>query len=103
MSTEDKEPRLILNRPQLLALARELGVRPDWHEPDEQGLEAIVFGEEFDNAGFWGRSFRESILSRHPKHRLSEEMNIMLVKDGKPIAEINLASLFAMACGCEGT
>ena len=96
MSTDD-EIIHINSQAALRALARELGVRHDWHEPDEQALEAVCFGDDFDNAGFWGRRFREEQPSL--RFRLAEEMNVMLVHEGKPIAEINLASLFAMACG----
>lgn len=96
MSTDDKIVH-INSQAALRALARELRVRHDWHEPDEQDLEAVCFGDDFDNAGFWGRDFREELIVK--KFRLVEEMNVMLVHRGKPIAEINLASLFAMACG----
>ena len=82
----------------LKALAKELGLRDDWHEPDNHELEAVCFGERFDNAGFWGRSVRETIADGHLP-QCSQEMSVMLVHDGKPIAEINLASLFSMACG----
>ena len=39
---------------QIARLAQRLGVRPDWHEPDEQEVTARVFGVLFDNAGFYG-------------------------------------------------
>jgi hypothetical protein len=45
--------KIITDRAEFAALARELGVRPDWHEPDEQGVRARVEGLSFDNAGFW--------------------------------------------------
>ena len=62
----------INSRGALRALARELRVRHDWHEPDEQNLEAVCFGDDFDNAGFWGRDFRERQIRQ--KFRLAEEM-----------------------------
>lgn len=92
-----KKTLRINNQAELRALARNLQLRHDWHEPDEQGLEAIVFGDSFDNAGFWGREYREDAGRR--EFIGTEEMSVMLVHDGKPIAEVNLASLFAMACG----
>ena len=91
------EIKHILCREDLWKLAQELGLRSDWHEPGEQEVEAICFGEDFDNAGFWGRRFRKDQIDRH--FRISEEMNVMLVHRGKPVAEINLATLFAIACG----
>ena len=92
-----KKTLRINSQKKLRELAQRLGVRHDWHEPDNQDVEAICFGEKFDNAGFWGREYRDELTRL--KFRGTEEMSVMLVKDGKPIAEINLASLFAMACG----
>lgn len=86
----------IHRRGQLRLLMKELGLRWDWHEPDEQGVEAIVFGDAFDNAGFWGRRFRKNVIDG--KQFCQEEMNVLLVKDDKPVAEINLATLFSWAC-----
>jgi hypothetical protein len=82
---------------QLRQLARELGVRSDWHEPDGQGLTAKVHGTDFDNAGFWGHWKGE--LNTYGEGR--QEIWIELLKDGEPVAEINLATLLAMACGQE--
>jgi len=61
--------------------AEYLGVRDDWHEPDEQEVDAYVDGKRFDNAGVAG------------------EIVVTLFKDEKPIAEVNLATLFAIASG----
>ena len=85
----------VQTRQELVDLARELGVRPDWYEPDEQGLEARVKGTYFDNAGFWGRAYV-------PRHRdMATELYVTLVHEGQPVAEVNLATLFAFACGYE--
>lgn len=62
-------------------LAKEYGVRSDWHEPDEQGLRAFIIGNHLDNAG------------------CGPEYQIILVKDGKASVRINLATLLAFACG----
>ncbi len=87
----------VRSRADLLDLARELGVRPDWHEPDNEDVEAIVFGDTFDNAGFWGRRFR--LEKKQGFLSADEEMNVLLVKNGEPVAEVNLATLFSWACG----
>ena len=85
-------------RKELTDLARELRVRDNWHEPDEQEVTARVHGDSFDNAGFWG----------HWKGELDtfgdgqQEMWVELFKDGQPVAEINLATLLAFATGYEG-
>lgn len=76
----------ISKRNDLVKLARQLKVRPDWHEPDEQEVTATMHGQTFNNAGFWG------IGSNH-----KWEMYVTLYKDGKPVAEVNLATLFAWA------
>lgn len=81
------------SRDQLIALARRLRVRPDWHEPDEQELTAEFHGDSFDNAGFWGHYKDE--LNTFGEGR--QEMWIELFRDGEPVAEINLATLLAWA------
>jgi hypothetical protein len=92
----------ILERDELRRLARELGVRPDWHEPDEQNVGAKVYGTSFDNAGFWGYRADQS---PHPD---VEELHVILWRtrydemtdrreDVEPIAAINLATLLAWA------
>ena len=49
-----ERPILIDNRDDLVFFASEIGMRLDWHEPDEQDLTALVFGQSFDNAGRLG-------------------------------------------------
>lgn len=84
----------INTRTELTELAKELGVRPDWHEPDEQKVTAKVtakvHGTMFDNAGFW------------PAGQLTStnlEQHVIIKQDGKPVAAVNLATLFAWATG----
>jgi len=80
----------INTRAQLVALAQELGVRPDWHEPE---VTATAHGVSFDNAGFWGEA-----RSRYMSH---EEQHVVLYKEGRAVAAVNLATLFAWATGWE--
>lgn len=97
--------RKITTRAELVKLARELGVRPDWHEPDEQDLHATVVGKSFDNADFWG------LDPRDPKSGGPEvELHVILwhgeLVDGlwkkhQIVATVNLATLFAWATGHE--
>ena len=86
--------RLIRKRSQLLELAKELGVRPDWHEPDEQEVTATTHGVSFDNAGFWDKTYRSTVDNYNYTER-----HVTLYKDGKPVAKVNLATLFAWATG----
>lgn len=82
--------KLIQTRDELRELAKDLGVRPDWHEPDEQGVTAVVYGHQFDNAGFWpldGIYTRAEILEQHA----------VLIRSGVAVAAVNLATLFAWA------
>lgn len=79
---------------QLKEVAAVLGVRPDWHEPDEQEVTAHVGGHCFDNAGFWP----EATCSQDLRDAKATEMYVELRKEGLPLAIINLATLFAMAC-----
>lgn len=81
----------ITTRAELADLAVELGVMPDWHEPGEVNVKAAVFGESFDNAGFWGDD--RAIGEPH------EEMHVIIKQDGKPVGAVNLATLFAWATG----
>jgi hypothetical protein len=88
----------VMTREQLDAVAAVLGVRPDWHEPDEQQVTAQVHGTDFDNAGFWGHGPRGE-LATYGEGR--QELWIELFQDGKPVAEVNLATLLAWATGYE--
>lgn len=92
--------RRINSRGELMALARQLNVRPDWHEPDEQEVGASVGGHSFDNAGFWGADTETEWRQRHGNTD-GVELYVQLTKDGEPVAEVNLATLFAWATGHE--
>jgi len=73
--------REIKTKKQLQQLAKDLNVREDWHEPDEQDVSVAIDGERFDNAGIDG------------------EINVYIIRDERLIARVNLATLFAFACG----
>lgn len=85
----------ITAKAELVELARELGVGDNWHEPDEQGVTATTHGRTFDNAGFWGETHRAS-----DGHNFTERY-VTLHKSGRPVAVVNLATLFAWATGLE--
>ena len=90
----------IVSRTELQEVAAQLGVRPDWHEPDEQEVTAHVFGHSFDNAGFWPADpLRQPYSRATDPDSESLEMYVELRKAGLPVGQINLATLFAMACG----
>jgi hypothetical protein len=84
----------IQQRHQLIQLADDLGVRPDWHEPDEQEVSALCVGDDFDNAGFWpaGRGFRGPSGKGE-----TTEKHVIIWKGGQAVAAVNLASLLAWA------
>jgi len=100
--------KLITDRAELVELARELGVRPDWHEPDEQRLSARVEGETFDNAGWWPTY---ATMRFNPYRDTRQvEMHVILYRESdgcdecsagerEPVAAINLATLLSWACG----
>lgn len=90
-----KPIKRITRRAELLALAKELGVNADWHEPDNQDVEAAVLGSNFDNCGTWGPGCDV------PESASYRELSVMLYQDGTPVAEVNLATLFAWATGYE--
>ena len=86
----------VTERGQLSKVATFLGVRDDWHEPDEYEVTAEVRGTTFDNAGLWGETRpRDPFLPWVS----SEELHVVLKQDGEPVAEVNLADLFAWATG----
>jgi hypothetical protein len=95
----------IITRAELVELARELKMRPDWHEPDEQEVTAKVRGGSFDNAGSWGEGdflAWTGMYGARPRLEESLELWVILYQDGQPVAEVNLATLFAWATGFEG-
>ena len=67
----------------LREFAEEHEIRPDWHEPDEQGITAEVVGDHLDNA--FGNS------------GTSGELVVDLYVEGKLKCSINLATLLALA------
>lgn len=81
----------INSKEDLYMVAQALGVRRDWHEPDEQDVTAKVFGESFDNAGFWPAEAYPELPAD------SLEMHVMLYKDDLPYAVVDLATLFSWA------
>jgi hypothetical protein len=85
----------ITTKTELVELAEELGVRSDWHEPDEREVTATTHGRTFGNAGFWGETHRSS------DGRDFTERYVKLHKNGKAVAVVNLATLFAWATGLE--
>lgn len=119
------EPRAIRSRAELLDLADRLGVRTDWQETDGQELTAtmhgLLFGEgqtvtahgvSYGNAGSWPLSEATRFtapeeIKKQPQHGLPNsarahtplhaEMYVTLHQDGRPVAHINLALLFAWA------
>ena len=78
----------IRTKKELIALAKTLGVRDDWHEPDEAGVTAKVTGGKFDNAGFDDEKF--VIIKQNAGYTNDP--------DGIEV-KINLATLLAIASG----
>ena len=95
-------PIRIDTREQLREVATMLGLSFDWHEPDSQDITAVVHGRSFDNAGFWPIETREPRdrwdIQANPSHP-ALEMYVDLLHRGDIVAQVNLATLFAMACG----
>ncbi len=90
--TEPK-PIRVDSRAELIELARTLGVRHDWHEPDEQDVTATVAGTHLDNAGHWP-------ADAHGDPGI--ELHVVLTQDtddGPRRYAVNLATLLAWATG----
>jgi len=76
------------NERALLHLVKTRRVRTDWHEPDEQGLTAMVGGKGFDNA-----------LEPNPNRPAEDNLSIY-IKDldtGQTLCAMSLATLCAWA------
>lgn len=70
----------------LRAFREAAGLRPDWHEPDEQDVDARIIGNHLDNA----------MGSQNSPDNVGE-YNVVLTKHGVDIAVVNLATLLAWA------
>lgn len=81
------------SKEQLEEFRRTYGLRKDWHEPDNEDVDAKVIGQHFDNTGCWGYD-REDL----PMDAPWREMTVLLFVKGDPVAEANLADLLAWAC-----
>lgn len=85
----------INTRDELKALAAELGVRPDWHEPDERGVNALVSGHMLDNAGFWGTGGTGTLPSAYQELWVT----ITLEEEGGQPRPVRARSRAAWPCG----
>lgn len=61
------------------------GMRLDWHEPDAQGVQAVVMGKSFDNAMGIDKDAAGHFI----------EKVVVLVADGDEVV-VNLANLLAL-------
>ena len=71
------------------AFAKERKLRPDWHEPDNQEVDAFITGHHLDNA--FGSS-QDGLPEK------SQEYLVVLTVEEAPSLFINLADLLAIAC-----
>lgn len=78
---------------QMAKLAHDLRVRPDWHEPDEQNVNARIIGTHLDNA----MGSTTLPLPEDDPNNPNGEYNIVVTRDGTDVAVINLASLLSWA------
>lgn len=83
-------PVKIRSKRELVAVTTWLGVAGYCHEPDENDVDASVYGHSFDNAGFWPLTPGiESIC----------EIYTALTWRGVTVAYVNLANLIEWATG----
>ena len=89
--------KLINSAKELNELAKELGVRLDWHEPDEQEVNVRIIGSHLDNAMGADPDADEKVdVSHYPDGTLHwGEYNVVITKEGKDVAVVNLAELLA--------
>ena len=72
---------------ELTAFANEHGLRPDWHEPDNQQVGARIIGDHLDNAMGDAVTLDKGF----------QEFVVVLTVDGKDAARVNLATLLSWA------
>jgi len=72
----------------LSKLAADLGVRSDWHEPDEQEVDVRIRGNHLDNA--MGSTMRDI-----GDNNEAGEYNIVITRAGRDVAVVNLATLLS--------
>lgn len=101
---QQQQPREIRTRQEFMDLAVSLGVRADWHEPDEQGVTARVEGTplNFDNAMgcHWYGVWKEGDEPQAELHLILSRKEIDeqgVARRGPDIAKVNLATLCAWA------
>ena len=82
------DPYLKQRKVALQEFAREYALRLDWHEPDEQGVSAVVTGCDLDNA------FGVNQGSLAPYYH--ELVVHLFIEEGHKLS-INLATLLAIA------
>jgi hypothetical protein len=75
----------------LRLFAEQFALREDWHEPEEQGVDAEVVGNHLDNAFGVGSERREP-----------SEFVVVLKHEGEGVAKVNLATLLSWAAMVEG-
>ena len=82
---------------ELNELAKELRVRPDWHEPDEQEVNARIIGSHLDNAMGADPDADKKVDDPDGSVRTLHwgEYNVVITKKGKDVAVVNLAELLA--------
>ena len=79
---------------QLAALADRLGLRRDWHEPDEQEVSARLVGTHLDNA--MGPGFIRGKSDTELEDPMTEFYAI-IEHDGEQVAAVSICSLLAWA------
>lgn len=100
------------NAADLAAVARRLGVAPDWHEPDSQEVRAMVHGAVLENGVRWPvgelNGFRApEVIAQQDQSGLPWEARIhtpsdthmyaTILQEDRPVAQVNLAALCAWA------
>lgn len=101
---------IITTRQQLVDLAQRLGMRDDWHEPDEQGVTARVDGLAFGNSGYW--PLAEALRNGYSVRSVEQHVVLSVIHEdeacddcghaeSEDVAAVNLATLLAWACGHE--
>jgi len=82
----------------LASLADTLGLRSDWHEPDESDVTATLVNPTYKGGNLF--NLRETKI-RHLDNAYTDrtEAYLAIYKDGEVKARINIATLLALASG----
>jgi len=82
----------------LIALRDSIGVRPDWHEPDESEVSVSIVSPKYVGNSTY-KLTETKAKGFDNAYGDKTEAHIVIYKDGKVAGKLNLCYLLSLACG----